>query len=60
MIEAVIDLNGAKLLGVEAKHLLVGKFFGIEGSLPLFVGVARRADAKLTLARNGRFSSFRI
>src|SRR5882672_5362816 len=53
-IEAVIDFDRRELLGVEVEHLAVGKFVGIEISLPLLVGVAGSADAKLTRARNRR------
>src|SRR6267142_6244980 len=53
-IEAVIDFDRRELLGVEVEHLAVGKFVGIEISLPLLVGVSGSADAKLTRARNRR------
>lgn len=53
-IEAVIDFDGRELFGVEREHLLVRKFFRIEVSLPLFVGVAGSADAELAGAWNGR------
>lgn len=53
-VEGVIDFDGRELLGIEAEHFTVGKFFGIEISFPLLVGVSGSADAKLARARNGR------
>ncbi len=53
-VEGVIDFDGRELLGIEGEHFAVGKFVGIEVSLPLLVGVSGSADAKLTRARNGR------
>jgi len=52
-VETVVDFNGGELFAVEGEHVLVRKFFRVEGALPLFVGVAGSADVKLANARNG-------
>ena len=52
-IEAVIDFDGGKLFAVEGEHLLVGELFRVEGTFPLFVGVAGSADAECAGAWNG-------
>lgn len=52
-VETVIDFDGGELLAVEGEHLLVRKFFRVEGALPLFVGVTGSADAECGGARNG-------
>src|SRR6266850_5315635 len=46
-IETVIDFDCRELFRVEGEHFAVGKFVGIEISLPLLVGVSGSADTKL-------------
>lgn len=53
-IEAVIDFDGGEPLAIEIEHFAIGKFFGIEVALPLFVRVAGSADAKLAGLGNER------
>ena len=46
-IKTVIDLDRLELRGVKAQHFLVRQLFGVEIPFPLFIGISRRADAKL-------------
>ena len=49
----MIDFDGGELPAVEGEHVLVRKFFRIEASLPLFVGIAGSADVEFGGGRNG-------
>src|SRR6266700_1022568 len=51
-VEAVIDFDRGELFAIEGEHVLVRKFFRIETSLPLFVGVAGSTDVEFGGARN--------